>query len=396
MTALQAQPAAEAAAIDALRDDPEIRQKAVDEFSRLLLKDRQEKPPVPIVNGRLCPTQFDQQWRVANWMFNEGIYPKSFAPASVGKIMAAIAAGQAVGFDPFQSLKAIALINGSPSLWGDALPALVLAQGKMSKLQEETFTGLGEDGLPTDDTVAVCTVYRVGMQPLTRTFSVAEAKVAGLYSKAIWKNYPKRMLQMRARGFAFRDAFADVLGGLSVAEEMQDIITEERHAATESLTDRIQGLERPAPKPEDPPLDPSALGRVFGKKAPPEPEKKPEPATQSSADAEAPTPTQSSQEAASEPEQPGEPVQQGEAPVVVNPETDEFRDLSAFREACDAEFHGRGWKSSEATNFLSAAMKKRGHASVAKSKVEDRRDFYEKLRAGDFDAFKPTPPQETP
>jgi hypothetical protein len=37
-----------------------------------------------------------------------------------------------------------------------------------------------------------------------------------------WTQYPRRMLQMRARGFALRDAFPDVLRGLVTAEEAAD------------------------------------------------------------------------------------------------------------------------------------------------------------------------------
>ena len=43
-----------------------------------------------------------------------------------------------------------------------------------------------------------------------------------------WVTYPDRMLQMRARGFALRDVFADALRGVITAEEAQDIPTEPR------------------------------------------------------------------------------------------------------------------------------------------------------------------------
>ena len=35
--------------------------------------------------------------------------------------------------------------------------------------------------------------------------------------------YSSRMLQMRARAFALRDAFADALRGIQCREEMQDV-----------------------------------------------------------------------------------------------------------------------------------------------------------------------------
>jgi predicted ATPase len=55
---------------------------------------------------------------------------------------------------------------------------------------------------------------------------VADAKKAGLWGKTgPWSQYSKRMLQLRARGFALRDAFPDVLKGLVTAEEAQDYPT---------------------------------------------------------------------------------------------------------------------------------------------------------------------------
>jgi hypothetical protein len=70
----------------------------------------------------------------------------------------------------------------------------------------------------------VCQAKRRGdAQPVESRFGVAEAKKAGLWGKqGPWTQYPRRMLQMRARGFALRDAFPDVLRGLVTAEEAAD------------------------------------------------------------------------------------------------------------------------------------------------------------------------------
>jgi hypothetical protein len=71
--------------------------------------------------------------------------------------------------------------------------------------------------------VAVCVAKRKGRKPVTARFSVEDAKRAGLWGKqGPWSAYPKRMMQMRARGFALRDAFPDVLKGMITAEEAQD------------------------------------------------------------------------------------------------------------------------------------------------------------------------------
>jgi hypothetical protein len=75
-----------------------------------------------------------------------------------------------------------------------------------------------------DQAVAVCEVKRRGYPAATvSTFSMFDAKRAGLAGKSgPWTQYPLRMLALRARGFALRNAFADALRGLVTAEEAQD------------------------------------------------------------------------------------------------------------------------------------------------------------------------------
>jgi len=91
---------------------------------------------------------------------------------------------------------------------------------------EEYFENEG-----TPNPVAVCVAKRKGRTPVIFKFSVEDAKRAGLWGKTgPWQAYPKRMMQMRARGFALRDAFADVLTGLITAEEAHDYPAEEKSA----------------------------------------------------------------------------------------------------------------------------------------------------------------------
>lgn len=131
-------------------------------------------------------------------------------------IMLAVQLGSELGLAPMQSLQNVATINGRPAVYGDALIGLC-RQSSVCKDIEERIEGDG-DGM-----VAWCKATRVGAAPVTHSFSVTDAKKAALWGKAgPWTQYPKRMLQMRARGFALRDAFPDVLRGLITAEEAAD------------------------------------------------------------------------------------------------------------------------------------------------------------------------------
>jgi hypothetical protein len=121
-----------------------------------------------------------------------------------------------------QSLQSIAVINGRPTIWGDAALALVQSSPQCLYVREYTE---GEG----DNLTAVCEVQRRGYpQPTVAKFSVADAKKASLWGKTgPWSQYPSRMLALRARGFALRNAFADALRGLVTAEEAQDYQTPE-------------------------------------------------------------------------------------------------------------------------------------------------------------------------
>ena len=153
--------------------------------------------------------------------FSTMVSKTEFAPKDFrGKpeaCLLAIQHGSEIGLSPMQSLQSIAVVNGRPTIYGDAALAVCLA-ALVCEWVTESVDGEG------DRMVATCNAQRRGYPaPITSTFSVADAKAAGLWGKqGPWSQYPKRMLAMRARGFALRNAFADVLRGLVTAEEAQD------------------------------------------------------------------------------------------------------------------------------------------------------------------------------
>jgi len=164
----------------------------------------------------LALATFDDAFRFAKVVASTEFAPKDFR-GKPEACMLAIQAGSEVGLSPMQSLQSIAVINGRPSIWGDAAMALVQASPVCEFVREYTEG----DG---DNLVAVCEAKRRGYPaPTVVRFSVADAKKAGLWGKSgPWQQYPARMLALRARGFALRNAFADALRGLITAEEAQD------------------------------------------------------------------------------------------------------------------------------------------------------------------------------
>lgn len=165
----------------------------------------------------LSPQTFEQALTFSNYLADSDMVPKDFK-GKPGNCLVAIQWGMEIGLKPLQAMQNIAVINGRPSLWGDAVIALVRSSPLCEYIIEED-----------DGRTATCKVKRRGEPEQFRTFSMEDAKAAGLLGKqGPWTQYPKRMRQMRARAFAVRDVFPDVLKGLPVAEEVMDTPTE-RH-----------------------------------------------------------------------------------------------------------------------------------------------------------------------
>lgn len=180
--------------------------------------------PAPQAGFDLSPRTFEQALTFCDYLADSEMVPKDFK-GKPGNCLVAIQWGAELGLKPLQAMQNLAVINGRPALWGDAVIALVRS------------SPLCEWVLESDDGhTATCRVKRRGEPEQLRTFSVDDAKVAGLLGKqGPWMQYPKRMRQMRARAFALRDVFPDVLRGLPVAEEIMDAPTERHMGAVDEV-----------------------------------------------------------------------------------------------------------------------------------------------------------------
>lgn len=191
-------------------------------------------------NFSLTPQSLDEAMRFADILSKSSIVPKDFA-GNPGNILVAIQWGMELGLQPMQAMQSIAVINGRPALWGDAVIALVRSSPVCEYIYE------------TDDGhTATCRVKRRGEDEQVRTFSMEDAQKAGLAGKqGPWSQYPKRMRQMRARAFALRDVFPDVLRGMPIAEEVQDTPTEKYMGAAQTTPTTEQVTQSLPHYPDD-------------------------------------------------------------------------------------------------------------------------------------------------
>lgn len=166
----------------------------------------------------LAPRSLDEAMRFADMIASTDLAPKDYR-GKPGNILVAIQMGSELGLNPMQALQSISVINGRPAVWGDGALALVRSHPACEGINE------GVDG-EGDKRHGWCEVKRRGQPPQRRTFSIADAKRAGLLGKpGPWQQYQDRMLQMRARGFAIRDVFPDALRGVITVEEARDYPT---------------------------------------------------------------------------------------------------------------------------------------------------------------------------
>jgi len=163
----------------------------------------------------LDPTPWEKAEKFANMMASSDFAPPSYRNKPQN-ILVAMQFGHEIGLKPMQAIQNIAVISGRPCLWGDAALAVARTHPDCKSVYE-TIEGNFKDGTAE----AVCEVTR-GEEVIRRTFSQSQAQRAGLLKKpGPWQQYPERMLAMRARGFALRDAFPDALKGCYLKEEME-------------------------------------------------------------------------------------------------------------------------------------------------------------------------------
>jgi hypothetical protein len=121
----------------------------------------------------------------------------------------AIQWGAEIGMPPLQSLQNIAVINGNPALWGDALVALVKGSGQCEYLSSK---------YDADSQTSLVKTKRKGEPEEWRMYSMADATKAGLATRETYKRHPARMLHARARSHLLRDVYADLLRGMHIRE----------------------------------------------------------------------------------------------------------------------------------------------------------------------------------
>lgn len=174
---------------------------------------KSEKKAIQLVdNETLMPMTINGKFRMAQALIMSGLLPKAYQRPE--QVIIALQMGHELGLKPMMAINNIHIIDNKPTLGSDLLLGLAMKRPDFK----------GYDKKETDGGCEVTVKREVNGSVIEYkgSFTLDEAKTAGLISKKNWQTYPKRMLEHRARAFALRTAYPDVFAGLYAKEEMED------------------------------------------------------------------------------------------------------------------------------------------------------------------------------
>lgn len=187
-----------------------------------------------------APENIQHALKVANLICQTEMTPRAYK-GKPNDVLIAMELGRTWNLSPLQAIQNIAVINGKPCAYGDLVLAICSSHPDFENIEEEPII---KNGATVGYT---CTIKRKGWSAVTQSFTVEQAKAAGLWGRqGPWSQYPSRMLQMRARGFALRDSFADALNGVAIREEVEDYPVKDvtqRNDKVSSLADKLKSAK---------------------------------------------------------------------------------------------------------------------------------------------------------
>lgn len=171
---------------------------------------------VPVGRTGVALQNLDDLLRFAKMCTENGAAPKGMTHQQAA---ICIQAGLERGLGIMSGLQAGVVINGVLSWRGWAAVGFIQ---NSPVIVPGTFKSWVENA-GTDQAIGYCRAQRRGYsEPFIRSFSVNDAKKAGLWRKAgPWESRPDNMLEWRAIGDMGRFHFGDVLGGMPIGEDVE-------------------------------------------------------------------------------------------------------------------------------------------------------------------------------
>jgi len=187
------------------------------------------KPLQASRTGELVGMTLEDQYRLAQYYVRGKMIPAHYETPE--QVLTGMQFARELGLKPLTALKNIAVINGTPSLWGDLPLALVRGSGFLEDIDEyflnEKLERIEIKNLRDDVFAAVCRVKRKGdSRARDFTWTKDDTNRAKLSGKGVWVQYKPIMMKRKARALALKDVFPDVIAGVAIAEYDYNVMPE--------------------------------------------------------------------------------------------------------------------------------------------------------------------------
>jgi hypothetical protein len=191
----------------------------------------QSKPTTAIVpRESALPAQFDpanlsQASELANMLAKSSLLPTALR-GKPEDVLVTMLTGRELGLSTMQSIRGISVIEGKGTLNADLKVGLVLSHPEVClyfQLIEST------------DEKATYETHRKGNQTPTRmSFTIEQAKKAGLVGKSNWQKYQAAMLRARCSSALATAIYPDLVAGIYTDDEADDIRASARASQVET------------------------------------------------------------------------------------------------------------------------------------------------------------------
>lgn len=199
------------------------------------------KVPVPLARPL---ADLDQAWRAAGILARARLLPEGLYANNPEQTQANVTTilwyGAELGLAPMQAIQSIYVVNGKPQMSGQLWLAKVREAGHRVENVEHT----------NERCTIRITRGDTGEQ-WTETFTIEDARNAGLLGKGVWKSWPKRMLQWRAVANCATSICPEVALGYGLQGDEPDEVETTATALAEAVDARTAQEERPAAEPDD-------------------------------------------------------------------------------------------------------------------------------------------------
>lgn len=197
---------------------------------------------IPVENQlQFIPRTMDEAWEMATWFARSGMLPKHL----IGKpsdILVTIAFGRELGLSPMQAIQDVYVVHGKPGVSADLAQALCISRPEVC---------LYFQMVESNERIATFETHRKGNPTPTRlSYTVEEAKAAGLFKNDVWSRFTARMLRNRAKSMLAKEVYPDLTKNVYDVDEVREIEMEQRGPAG------VYTMAPPKPRPTAP-LEPA-------------------------------------------------------------------------------------------------------------------------------------------